>query len=188
MEDLCGTGKKNVRFIALILPQSDNASTNDLDMSAMVPQLRRYVMKLKIILVIIFINFSTVVFAADVLSIIVIHEAASINEVSRKADGIYVGNNHIHADKGATLKFDRWQADVGKIKVTNYPVKEYVRMLEGRVVITNTDGTKKEFTKGQAFIIPKGFTGEWDVQEKMLKEYIKITEPLMKSRKKPDTK
>lgn len=140
-------------------------------------------MKLRLLLVVLLMNIYTVAKAADNLSIIDIIEPASINEVIRKHDGIYVGKNHVHHDKHATLQFDRSGEKVGKIQLKNYPKKEYVRLLSGRVVITNPDGTKKEFKKGQAFVIPKGFSGELDVQEEMTKEFIKISESLLKSKK-----
>ena len=39
---------------------------------------------------------------------------------------------------------------------------EFVLVLNGKLVLTEPDGTKHEFTPGQAFVVPKGYTGTWE--------------------------
>lgn len=50
-------------------------------------------------------------------------------------------------------------------------------MLSARVVITNDDGTRNEFTAGDIFVMPKGFTGIRDVREPMKKVIVKVGHP-----------
>jgi uncharacterized cupin superfamily protein len=41
---------------------------------------------------------------------------------------------------------------------------EFVLVLNGKLVLTEPDGTRHEFTPGQAFVVPKGYTGTWEQQ------------------------
>ena len=50
-------------------------------------------------------------------------------------------------------------------------------IISGRVVIVNDDGSENEFTAGDTFVMPKGFTGVWDIRERMKKQHIKIGDP-----------
>lgn len=39
---------------------------------------------------------------------------------------------------------------------------EFVLVLDGKLVLTEQDGTRHEFTPGDAFVVPKGYTGTWE--------------------------
>jgi len=39
---------------------------------------------------------------------------------------------------------------------------EFVLVLNGKLVLTEPDGTVHEFTPGQAFVVPKGYAGTWE--------------------------
>ena len=39
---------------------------------------------------------------------------------------------------------------------------EFVLVLNGKLVLTEPDGTVHEFTPGQAFVVPKGYRGTWE--------------------------
>jgi uncharacterized cupin superfamily protein len=39
---------------------------------------------------------------------------------------------------------------------------EFVLVLNGKLVLTEPDGTKHEFLPGNAFVVPKGYTGTWE--------------------------
>ena len=41
---------------------------------------------------------------------------------------------------------------------------EFVLVLNGKLILTEQDGTTHEFTPGQAFVVPKGYTGTWEQQ------------------------
>ena len=41
---------------------------------------------------------------------------------------------------------------------------EFVLVLNGKLVLTEPDGTVHEFTPGDALIVPKGYTGTWEQQ------------------------
>jgi uncharacterized cupin superfamily protein len=57
-----------------------------------------------------------------------------------------------------------WESEVGGLRATNYPKDEFVYVLEGSVVTTDVSGTKHEFHAGDAFILPKGWVGVWDMK------------------------
>lgn len=39
---------------------------------------------------------------------------------------------------------------------------EFVLVLNGKLVLTEQDGTTHEFHPGDAFVVPKGYTGTWE--------------------------
>lgn len=41
---------------------------------------------------------------------------------------------------------------------------EFVLVLNGRLVLTEQNGREQAFTPGQAFVVPKGYTGTWEQQ------------------------
>ncbi len=58
-----------------------------------------------------------------------------------------------------------------------WPYNELCVLLAGRVVITPDGGTPHEHRAGDAFVIPQGFTGTWDIRETVRKAYA-IERPL----------
>jgi uncharacterized cupin superfamily protein len=41
---------------------------------------------------------------------------------------------------------------------------EFVYVLSGKLILTKPNGTAHEFTPGQAFVLPVGYTGTWEMQ------------------------
>jgi uncharacterized cupin superfamily protein len=64
----------------------------------------------------------------------------------------------------------RWSATRGKWRV-RYTENELCIMTAGRVVIENASGERSSFAAGDAFVIPAGFTGTWEVVEECTKIY-----------------
>jgi len=44
-----------------------------------------------------------------------------------------------------------------------YPYDEYVRVLEGSVVLTSSKGERQSYEAGDAFLVPVGWTGTWEM-------------------------
>jgi len=40
---------------------------------------------------------------------------------------------------------------------------EFVNVLEGELILTDTDGNKQTFTAGESVLVPKGWMGTWDM-------------------------
>jgi uncharacterized cupin superfamily protein len=56
----------------------------------------------------------------------------------------------------------RWSSTRGKWRV-RYTENELCVLMAGRVTLTSDDGTALSFAAGDAFVIPAGFSGTWEV-------------------------
>ena len=64
----------------------------------------------------------------------------------------------------------RWSATRGKWRV-RYTENELCVITAGRVIIEAANGERHTFAAGDAFVIPAGFTGSWEVLEDCSKIY-----------------
>ena len=65
-----------------------------------------------------------------------------------------------------------WECTPGGWAIVNRPNTETKMMLEGTVTITPADGEPVELTEGDVFVLPKGWSGRWDITETVRKFYI----------------
>jgi len=79
------------------------------------------------------------------------------------------------ADSTQTFFAGRWSGTRGKWRV-RYTENELCVMTGGRVVITSDLGEAHTFVPGDAFVVPAGFSGTWEVLEDCSKVYA-IFEP-----------
>jgi uncharacterized cupin superfamily protein len=63
-----------------------------------------------------------------------------------------------------------WAATRGCWRI-HYTEHEFCHLLEGRVRLASGDGQRWEFTAGDSFIVPAGFSGTWEVIEDCRKLY-----------------
>ena len=64
-----------------------------------------------------------------------------------------------------------WECTPGIVAMKDWPYDEFCILLTGRVLITPEAGAPQEYAQGDAFVIPKGFTGTWDIRETVRKYY-----------------
>lgn len=64
-----------------------------------------------------------------------------------------------------------WRSEPGKWRIA-YTEEEYCHMLEGRSIVTNADGEAVTVSAGDSFVIPRGFTGTWEVVETSRKRFV----------------
>ncbi|HEY0766602.1 MAG TPA: cupin domain-containing protein [Steroidobacteraceae bacterium] len=64
----------------------------------------------------------------------------------------------------------RWSATRGKWRV-RYTENELCVMTSGRVTIESATGERRSFGPGDAFVVPAGFAGTWEVVEDCSKIY-----------------
>lgn len=64
-----------------------------------------------------------------------------------------------------------WSAEPYTEDVTDHDGYEYTLVLEGRVTLTDEDGTVHSFVPGQSFTIEPGWSGEYRVEESLLKQF-----------------
>ena len=64
-----------------------------------------------------------------------------------------------------------WRSAPGRIEV-NYRRNEFCLLLEGEVHLTDNAGHTEVFRPGDAFVIPAGFIGVWEMPLPVLKYYV----------------
>lgn len=94
---------------------------------------------------------------------------------SLAADRLIAGNprqsvSNYFSDGTQQFFAGRWSSTRGTWRV-RYTENELCVMTSGRVVITSEDGAALTFTSGDAFVIPAGFSGTWEVLEDCTKIY-----------------
>jgi uncharacterized cupin superfamily protein len=77
--------------------------------------------------------------------------------------------NH-YADPTEQFFAGIWASEVGAMKVS-YTEEEMCVLLEGRIRLTDSNGSVREFGPGCAFVIPSGFEGVWETLEPVKKIY-----------------
>ena len=108
---------------------------------------------------------------------IVIIDSATPTEALLAKPGTYLGEKFTYATRhtGETIVLvGVWEAGPGKIPIQDFPFTEYVLMISGSVVVTNEDGSSHQFDAGDTFVLPKGWSGDWDVKERMKKQIVRI--------------
>jgi uncharacterized cupin superfamily protein len=64
-----------------------------------------------------------------------------------------------------------WEAEPGCWEVS-YSEDEFCRILAGRSVLRDASGAERELKPGDNFVIPAGFSGQWEVLETTRKIYV----------------
>lgn len=80
-----------------------------------------------------------------------------------------------YADASGKFFVGLWRSEPGKWRIA-YTEEEYCEMLEGASVITDSQGNSLHVTGGDRFVIPRGFTGTWEVVEPTVKRFV-VYEP-----------
>lgn len=80
-----------------------------------------------------------------------------------------------YADEASGFYVGRWRCTPGKWRIA-YTEQEYCLLLSGSSVLTADDGTALTVRAGDAFVIPAGFRGTWEVLETTTKRFV-IHEP-----------
>ena len=72
----------------------------------------------------------------------------------------------------ATQQFfaGRWSSTRGKWRV-RYAESELCVITAGKVLLIGDDGSRNSFQQGDAFVVPAGFSGSWEVIEDCVKIY-----------------
>jgi phosphoethanolamine N-methyltransferase len=77
---------------------------------------------------------------------------------------------NFYTDATGTFFSGIWTSTKGKWPVA-YAEEEFVYLLSGTVKLTATNGKSTTFRKGEAFVIPAGFTGTWETLAPIKKFY-----------------
>lgn len=131
------------------------------------------VLKLALAASLFYISFAA---AKDVPRIAVIDSDTQTKALMAKP-GTFLGETFVFEEQhsgAVNLRVGIWEAGIGKLVLDNFPFTEYVLMISGSVVVTEKDGASKTFKAGDTFVIPKGWSGVWNVQERMKKQIVRI--------------
>jgi len=90
-------------------------------------------------------------------------------------EGAPVGLDHAYFTRGqAGLRAGIWRCGPYTERYEDYPVDEFMIVLEGEVTLEGDDGFRGTYRKGDAFLLPKGFKGVWRQPVSMRKYYVII--------------
>jgi uncharacterized protein len=109
------------------------------------------------------------------MKIVVINEsvAADVSEVASErllSGKPLVRVSNYFSDSTQQFHAGRWSATRGKWRVS-YTESELCVMTAGKVVIESASGERSTFAAGDAFVVPAGFAGTWEVLEDCSKIY-----------------
>jgi len=76
------------------------------------------------------------------------------------------------------MEIGTWACTPGGFEVVDRPTTEMFVVLEGCGFLTNLDGTTaRRFGPGSTVVLPKGWSGRWDILETVRKVYLVVEEP-----------
>lgn len=80
-------------------------------------------------------------------------------------------NHTLFTNDTCNFHVGTWESGPMVSKMLPFPTHEFVRMLEGEVTITESDGTTQTFGPGDCFFVPKGTVCSWSIPERVKKHY-----------------
>lgn len=75
-----------------------------------------------------------------------------------------------YSDASGQFHCGVWSSSPGTWRV-HYQEHEFCCLLEGHIRLTGDDGSMREFSAGDAFVIPAGFAGTWETVQATRKYY-----------------
>ena len=82
-------------------------------------------------------------------------------------EDILEGNHRPRGDslfRGKELIVRVYEDDPATFAITRpFPVDEFVLVLDGKLILTDANGKVQEFVAGESLMVPKGFSGTWQM-------------------------
>ncbi len=76
------------------------------------------------------------------------------------------------AGEGLPVAVGLWECTPGGWEIVERPDTEVVHILSGRVRMTDAGGAVTEIGPGDVMVLPKGWSGRWDILETTKKLYV----------------
>ena len=57
-----------------------------------------------------------------------------------------------------------YEAKPMTLKIRDYEIDEFVTVISGTLILTAEGGSPQQFDVGESVLVPKGFTGTWEMQ------------------------
>ena len=83
---------------------------------------------------------------------------------------------HCFSDPGRVL-CAFWEGDPGAVHLGPWPYDEVCVLVSGRVALVDDEGGRREFRAGDAFVIPRSFSGTWETIEPTRKVFVAVQGP-----------
>jgi uncharacterized protein len=104
--------------------------------------------------------------------------AVSVVDAERRISGAPEQSlQNIYAAESQKLLSGTWSSEVGKWSVDYSHRHEFCYLVRGHIVLTDEGGEESTFKAGDAFVIPVGFKGSWEVIEPVTKYYVIYNTP-----------
>lgn len=76
-----------------------------------------------------------------------------------------------YADPTGAFSAGIWRSKPNRMEV-RYTKDEFCLLLEGEVRLTDASGKTETYRAGDAFVVPAGFSGTWDMPVPVTKYYV----------------
>jgi uncharacterized cupin superfamily protein len=83
-----------------------------------------------------------------------------------------VAGRVIYRSEDPLVEVGVWSCTPGGWPIVDRPDTESIRLLEGRARLTDADGRAVELGPGDVLVLPRGWSGRWDVLEPVRKLYV----------------
>ena len=80
----------------------------------------------------------------------------------------------LHTSADGRVEVGVWACTPGGWAITERPDTETVHLLAGRARLTDADGRSVEIGPGDVLVLPRGWSGRWDVLEPVRKLYVTV--------------
>jgi uncharacterized cupin superfamily protein len=78
----------------------------------------------------------------------------------------------LHTTADGSVEVGVWACTPGGWAISHRPDTETVRILSGRARLTDADGLAVDLGPGDVLVLPKGWSGRWDILEPVRKLYV----------------
>lgn len=82
----------------------------------------------------------------------------------------------LYASPDGRVSVGLWGCTPGGWSITDRPDTETVHLLAGRATITDADGTAHVLEPGATIVLPRGWSGRWDIHEPVRKLYVTVAD------------
>jgi len=65
---------------------------------------------------------------------------------------------------GEEIVVEVWEAGPAKLSIKEpFPYDEFILIQSGKLILTDTNGNSTEYVAGDSLVLPRGFTGSWEM-------------------------
>jgi uncharacterized cupin superfamily protein len=80
---------------------------------------------------------------------------------------VIIAGESVHRYKrfyAGDITVEIYESEPLTLRVDDFQIDEFVTVLSGKLILTAKGGTPQHFEPGESVLIPKGFTGTWEMQ------------------------